>query len=120
MAYYYTKEYEQIATHILDRVTLDEGDHTVEGGGVVWVTSTNIRGQTDSITVRDWDSSRFGEYDKKFKPHVIIKCANDASANNCLVKDTDGNTLYTFDTDCSATPKYCVLRLTDAGAWELA
>jgi hypothetical protein len=121
MARFHSSLYEQVSNDILDRVTISSiGDNEVEGGGVVWVADTDIRGSIDSITVLDYDQSRHSCYDKHFKPHVIIKNNQNCSVNNMTVKDFAGNTLFTFAADNSATPAYCVLRLTTARAWELA
>jgi len=116
MARYHSDIYRQISNDILDRVNLPTGTHEIEGGGVTWVISETI----DVVTVLDYDQSRHGCYDKKFKPHVIIKNITDCSQDNCLVKNMAGDTLFTFNANNAVTPAYCVLRLTTCRAWELA
>lgn len=121
MARFHSGLYERVSNDILDRVTISSiGDNEVEGGGVVWVAATDIRGSIDSITVLDYDQSRHSCYDKHFKPHVIIKNTQDCSSSNMTVKDSAGTTLFTFAANNTVNPAYCVLRLTTARAWELA
>jgi len=120
MARYHSGLYEQVAHDILDEVVIPVGSHEVEGGGVVWVANIDIRGTVDVITVLDYDQSRHGCYDKKFKPHVIIKNNQNCAQNNLLVRNFAGNLLFTFDTDDTVVPGYCVLRLNTARHWQLA
>lgn len=120
--YKYTSNHEIPSEDILDRVSLDTDTYNVfivEGGGVEWSFDTALSGGV-AIVIRHYDQSRHAEYDKRFKPHVIVRCAVDAHTHNVGVYDFDSNLLYTFDTDCSATPKYCIVRLTGTRTWELA
>ena len=104
--------------NILDRVSLGDSDNTIEGGEVVWALDTAVTGARD-LTVRTFDKSRMGEFPNK-KPCILIKCGIDCSVNNVTLKNAAGGTLYTFNSDCSVTAIYVALRLTAAGAWELA
>lgn len=117
MTRYHADIFRQVSDDQLDRVNLPTAtSHDVEGGGVTWVISETI----GSVTVLDYDQSRHGCYDKKFKPHIIIKNITNCSQDNCLVKNMAGDTLFTFNANNAAVPAYCVLRLTDCRAWELA
>ena len=116
----YTSDYLIKHTDRLDRVSLPAVDTTIEGGGVVWVIDEHPLQGAVVYTVRDYDQSRHGEYDGKHKPCIIIKCAVDCQVLNKTIKNADGDTLYTFSTDCSTIPQYLVLRLTTTRAWELA
>lgn len=121
--YLYTSNHELPSTDILDRVTLDADTYAtfvVEGGGVIWSIEGGARQTTAAVVVRTYDQSRHGEYDKKFKPHVMIRCALNAAGGNVVVLDMDSNLLYTFAGDCSVIPGYCVLRLTSTRTWEVA
>jgi hypothetical protein len=125
--YFYSSQYQQDKSDILDRAVLDFSTvnvPVVEGGKVTWVITGTVP-SASAIVVRTYDSGRYGEYHQGamlVDPHVIIKCATNCVSNNVSVMDVDSNVLYTFDTDCTTIPKYCVLRLTDSPtrAWELA
>jgi hypothetical protein len=119
----YASQFNNLHSPTKARATCDGATYTdfvVEGSLAVWTVSGALGAATD-VFVRDYDSSRNANYLRESEqPVIVIKCASDASVNNVLVKSEAGSTLYTFATDCSATPKYCVLRLKTDGAWELA
>lgn len=119
MATKFASHYRQDGEKTLKRVSLGDSDNTIEGGAVLWVQDTALTGER-TITVMDWDKTRHAEYTSALQPHVMIKCAVNASVNNLVIADTGATTLFTFDGDHSSTPAYLVLRVTDAGAWELA
>ena len=124
MALLKSSNYITLSNDTLDRVNLGAVANTIEGDNVSWVANATAGGGV-TVTVLNYDKSRTSEFrDNKLKPHVIIKCACDCSANNYLVNDQAGNLLYTFNTDCSAIAKYLVLRLVNADrntvSWELA
>jgi hypothetical protein len=119
MANFYSHDYVNLNSTALARVTLGATDCTVEGSNVVFVVSgTHSAEQT--VTVRDFDKTRLGCFNPEVKPTVLFKCTADCSVNHAVIKTVSGTTLFTFATDASATPTYCALRITDAGAWELA
>lgn len=119
MAVKYASFYKRDHNKSLNRVSLGDSDNTVEGSAVTWVQDTALTAAR-TITVRDFDQSRHGEYDDKLYPKLVIKCAVDASVNNLVVADTAAAVLFTFAADYSVTPAYCVLRLDSVGDWELA
>lgn len=122
MAVYHTSMVKIIHSEILDRYDLTAHDCTVEGGpAVTWYFDGLVKADF-TITVLNYDQSRYGEYDNAyFKPHVIIKSLADCSFGSfCFVKDVAGTTLYTFNTNATNTPVYCVLRLDTNRQWELA
>jgi hypothetical protein len=125
MANLKSSTYLTISNDTLDRVNLGAVDNYIEGGDVVWVASAAHLATAPVATVLHYDKARYGEYKNcGIKPMVIIKAAANFSLVSYEIKDEDGNVLYTFDTDCSAIPKYVVLRLitTDRNtvSWELA
>ena len=109
-------------SEILDRYDLGAVDCTIEGGPSVCWYFTGILKSDFTISVRDYDQSRHGEYDNAhFKPHIMIKSMADCSFGGaCYVKDMAGNTLFTFNTNNINTPAYCVLRLNTSRVWETA
>ena len=62
----------------LDRISLGNVSHTLEGGGVCWDIDSVTLAHAATIVVRNYDESRYGEYGYGFntpdrKPHIIIK-----------------------------------------------
>ena len=115
----YTLDNFSMKDSTLDRANLGDTALNIVGGGVVWVIDD---ADVATVTVQNYDYSQYGQFRFGIKPHIIVKCTVDCSVNNVAVNDFDGNTLYTFDTDCSLIPKYVVLRKkeSDATSWELA
>ena len=125
MANLYSSSYKTESNNILDTVSLGSVANTIEGGAVLWDADETSIATAPDITVRDYDKGRYGEYDfggegADLKPHIIIKGSANFSTYNVDVNNADGDTLYTFSGDHSSTPIYVVLKLTAAGAWELA
>jgi hypothetical protein len=124
--YYYSSQYEQKFSNVLDKVTVDfSSDDTayVEGSKVLWDVHGTVAAAS-SLYVLDYDSSRTGEYvlaAGNKKPHIKIKCSADCSVYNVTVKiASTGATLYTFASNYSSTAIYIVLNLTSTGLWQLA
>ena len=129
MATLKSSTYQEKSNDQLDRISLGNVTQNLEGGGVCWDIDSVSLAHAAVITVMHYDSGRFGEYqyggpNLDRKPHIIIKGSANFATYNVTVKDEDANTLYTFDADCSTTPRYVVLRLisTDRNtvSWELA
>lgn len=103
---------------------------TVQGNKVIW--NISAAAAAYDVTVEEFDSSRYADYDvdKNGQPIVVIKCSADCSVNNVGVLSSDGaagtTTHYTFAADYSVTPRYVALRLSATlGAdgkylWEVA
>ena len=120
MANLVASSYKTKSNYTLDRVSLGDSDNTIEGADVVFVQDTALTGER-TVTVRNYDRARYGEYGPGVnKPVIIIKNAVAANVNNLVIKDVAGNTLYTFSADNSVTPAYIALRLKDDLTWELA
>jgi len=97
---------------------------TIHGGvDGVWDCATASAAWT--LTVENYDESRFAEYPKyRNKPYIVIKCSCDTSVFNITVQDEAGTGLYTFAANYSVTPIYIVLTLdtatTGIHTWKLA
>lgn len=81
--------------------------------------------QCRAIYVQNYDMSRYGEYNygnagEDDKPHIMIKCTANCIASWYVIKNMVGDTLYTFDSDCSLVPKYIVLGLDANDNWILS
>lgn len=119
MAMYSADRHYRKGTRYLQEVGLPDADTSIDGIGICW-TITSARGLGAERTYKALAYSALHDQGQQEKPVMIIRCFADASANNAVIVDEDGTELYRFNTDCSATPKYCVLQYGPTDKWVLA
>jgi hypothetical protein len=101
----------------IDTVTVPNADTTIFGSGVIWNLTTPTAART--ITVATYDRGDYANFDPESRQVIIIRSKVDCSVNNVTIANAAG-TVFTFATNDTSAEKYCVLKLTTAGLWELA
>lgn len=101
----------------IDTVTVPAEDTTIFGTGVIWNLTAPTAAYT--VTVATYDRGDYANFDPECRQVIIIRSKVDCSTYNVTIANADG-TLYTFAANDASAEKYCVLKLTSAGVWELA
>jgi len=118
MTTYHADYYDVKHDKIVTTTTVPDGDVTLEGDLVVWDVDETLAA-AKAIDLLAFSSARRSCFTDWRKVLLVVKCSSDASSYDVDV-DYDSSTLYTFNSDCSTTPKYAAFKLTAAGAWQLA
>lgn len=103
------------AKYTLEGIFSGTGEYecSIHGNHVIWSLSAPSAART--LYVENFDPTS-GDYIQNYY-FTIIKCNVDCSVNNIKLKTIAGALLHTFNTDCSVTPEYVVLKLNASDAW---